>query len=85
MDSTSRSFNQGRPRATTNADDQYLSLCARKNRTTTPAELRFPLVASSVKLASRTTVRPRLHGRGLYVRRPAIWDSLMPRHRWQLL
>ncbi|GFX19549.1 hypothetical protein TNCV_2074581 [Trichonephila clavipes] len=45
-DSSSRRLNQGRPHTTTSADDLYLSLCVRRNRTATPAELRsFSLLA----------------------------------------
>ncbi|GFW18123.1 HTH_Tnp_Tc3_2 domain-containing protein [Trichonephila clavipes] len=46
-DSASRSLSQGRPCATTSADDRYSSLCIPRNKTATPAELIFSLAASS--------------------------------------
>ncbi|GFT13796.1 hypothetical protein TNCV_3832371 [Trichonephila clavipes] len=50
MDLTSRRFSQVWPLVTASADDRYLSLCAQRNRTTTPAELRSSLAASSGRL-----------------------------------
>ncbi|GFW48201.1 hypothetical protein TNCV_2382851 [Trichonephila clavipes] len=44
---------QGRHHTTRSADDRCLSLHIRRDRTATPAELRFPLNASSGKLLSR--------------------------------
>ncbi|GFY15631.1 hypothetical protein TNCV_1282791 [Trichonephila clavipes] len=38
-DSASRRFSQGLPCATMSADDRYLPLCIRRNRTATPVEL----------------------------------------------
>ncbi|GBN31922.1 hypothetical protein AVEN_42474-1 [Araneus ventricosus] len=65
-----RRFSQGRPTATTSADDRYLSLCAQRNRTATPIQLGSSLATATRRLAS--TVRRRLHEGGLYARRPAI-------------
>ncbi len=50
--SASRRFSQGRPYATTSANDRYLSLCARRNRTATPSEIRSSLTESSGRLLS---------------------------------
>ncbi|GBO35448.1 hypothetical protein AVEN_160173-1 [Araneus ventricosus] len=57
---------------------RYLPLCARRNRTATPIQLRSSLAAATGKLVSTSTVRRRLHEGGLYARRPAIFVS---RHR----
>ncbi|KFM59724.1 hypothetical protein X975_12966, partial [Stegodyphus mimosarum] len=43
------------------ADERYLTLCARRNRTATPALLRSSLAATTRKLVSTSTVRRRLH------------------------
>ncbi|GFV35188.1 hypothetical protein TNCV_619851 [Trichonephila clavipes] len=58
-DSASRRLSQRRHRTTTTADDRHLSLCARRNRTTAPAELRSSLTVVGIKVsralkASRT-------------------------------
>lgn len=80
-DSASRRFSQGRPTATTSADDRYLTLCARRNRTATPTQLLSSLAAATGRLVSTSTVRRRLHGGGLYARRPATCVPLTSRHR----
>ncbi|GFX62872.1 HTH_Tnp_Tc3_2 domain-containing protein [Trichonephila clavipes] len=59
-DSVYRRFSQGRSRASISADDRCLSLCARRNRTAIPAELKFSFIASSRKLVSRSIVSRRL-------------------------
>ncbi|GFS67460.1 transposable element Tcb1 transposase [Trichonephila clavipes] len=46
-DTASRRFSQGQPSTIPSADDRYLSLCARRNITTTLAELRSSQAASS--------------------------------------
>ncbi|GFY01782.1 HTH_Tnp_Tc3_2 domain-containing protein [Trichonephila clavipes] len=78
-------FNQGRLRATTSAKDRYLSLCARKNRTATLAELTSFLAASSGRLESRINMRHKLHVRDLYARRSAISVALILRYQWESL
>ncbi|GFW97055.1 HTH_Tnp_Tc3_2 domain-containing protein [Trichonephila clavipes] len=70
--SASRRFNQGWPRTTTSADDQYLLIRAQRNRTETPVELKSSFAASSGRLVSRSNVHQRLHERGLYARQSAI-------------
>ncbi|KFM57061.1 Transposable element Tcb2 transposase, partial [Stegodyphus mimosarum] len=80
-DSASRRFSQGRPTATTSADDRYVTLCARRNRTSTPTLLRSSLAAATGSFVSALTVLRRLHEGGLYGRRPAICAPLTSRHR----
>ncbi|GBM32925.1 Transposable element Tcb1 transposase [Araneus ventricosus] len=79
-DSASRKFSQGRPTATTSDDDRCLSLCARRNRTATPTQLRSSLAAATGRLVSMTTVHRRLHEGGLCARQPAICVPLTSRH-----
>ncbi|GBM35824.1 hypothetical protein AVEN_43513-1 [Araneus ventricosus] len=59
-DSASRRFSQGRPTAATSVNDRYLSLCARRNSTATPSQLRSSLAAATGRLVSTSTVRRRL-------------------------
>ncbi|GBM06604.1 hypothetical protein AVEN_220040-1 [Araneus ventricosus] len=80
-DSAFRRFSQGRPTATTSADDRYLSLWARRNRTATPTQLRSSLATATGRLVSTSTVLRRLHEGGLYARQPAICMPLTSRHR----
>ena len=77
----SRRLSQGRPTATTSADDQYLTLCARKNRSATPNLLRSSLAAAYGRLVSTSTVRRRLEEGGLYARWPSICVPRTSRHR----
>ncbi|KFM63983.1 Transposable element Tcb2 transposase, partial [Stegodyphus mimosarum] len=72
---------QGRPTATSSADDRYLTLCALRNRTSTPTFLRSSLSAATGRLWSTSTARRRLHEGDLYARRPAI--ACRSRHRLQ--
>ncbi|GBM21215.1 hypothetical protein AVEN_20783-1, partial [Araneus ventricosus] len=74
------SFSQGWLTTATSADDRHVSLCARRNRTATPTQLRSSLDATTGRLASTSTVGGRLHEGGLYARRPAICMPLMSRH-----
>ncbi|GFU58898.1 transposable element Tcb2 transposase [Trichonephila clavipes] len=60
--------------------DHMLS-CSRKNRIRTLVELRSSPAASSGRLASRSTIRRRLHERSLYARRPAICVLLTSHYR----
>ncbi|GBM31384.1 hypothetical protein AVEN_99604-1 [Araneus ventricosus] len=64
-DSASRRVSKGRPTATTSADERYLSLCARRNRTANPTQLISTLASATGRLVSRSTVRRRLHECGL--------------------
>ena len=65
----------------TSADDRYLTLCTRGNRTATPTHLRYSLSAITGRLVSTSTVRRRLHEGCLYERRPVICVPLTSRHR----
>ncbi|GFU26265.1 hypothetical protein TNCV_2085741, partial [Trichonephila clavipes] len=49
-------FNHEWLRGTTRADDRYLSLCAQRNSTATPAELRSSLPAGSRRSVSRDDI-----------------------------
>ncbi|KFM74688.1 Transposable element Tcb2 transposase, partial [Stegodyphus mimosarum] len=80
-DSESRRFSRGRPTATTNADDRYLTLCARRNPTATQILFRSSLAAATGRLVSTSTVLRRLHEGCVYARRPAICVPLTLRHR----
>ncbi|GFV78066.1 hypothetical protein TNCV_2201 [Trichonephila clavipes] len=64
---------------------RYLPLSARRNRTAKPAELGSSIAASSRKLASRSTMRQRLHERGLYPKRAAIFVQVTSHHRRERL
>lgn len=72
---------QGRPRATTPAQDRYLALSARRHRQTTATELSRDLAAASGKRISRQTVYRRLAERALYARRPVVCLPLSASHR----
>ncbi|GFU73425.1 transposable element Tc1 transposase [Trichonephila clavipes] len=69
-----RGFNSGRPRGTTPADDRYIVLQARRNRRQTAVEIARHTI-------SRFTVARRLHGGGLFARRPVHCVPLTPAHR----
>ena len=71
----------GRPRCTTQRQDQYLTLTHLRDRfrpaTVTAATTR----GRRNRRISSQTVRNRLHERGLYARRPYTGSVLTPRHR----
>ena len=73
--SASRRFSVGRPLAATRVDHRYLTLCARKNRTTTPTLLRFSLLQPPEGWCLRQ----------LCARRPAICVPLTSRPKRNLL
>ncbi|GFV19044.1 transposable element Tcb2 transposase [Trichonephila clavipes] len=61
---------QGRRRATTPNEDRYLVLTARRHRNMNATLLQQHLRSSTGTTVSTQTVRNRLHGVGLYARRP---------------
>ncbi|GFW22945.1 transposable element Tcb1 transposase [Trichonephila clavipes] len=67
-----RGFSSGRPLGTTPADDQYIVLQARRNRRQTAGE-----IARDIAF----TVARRLHGGGLFARRPVRCVPLTLVHR----
>ncbi|GFV36496.1 transposable element Tcb2 transposase [Trichonephila clavipes] len=73
-----RGFSSGRPRGTTPADDGYLVLQARRNRRQTAGEIARHTTQATGRPTSRFTVARRLHGGGLFARRPVRWGPLTP-------
>ncbi|GFU87490.1 transposable element Tcb1 transposase [Trichonephila clavipes] len=65
-----RGFSSGRPRETTPADDRYIVLQARRNRRQTAGEIVRHTTQATGRPISRFTVARRLHGGGLFARRP---------------
>ncbi|GFW00342.1 transposable element Tcb2 transposase [Trichonephila clavipes] len=76
-----RGFSSGRPRGTTPADDRYIVLQARRNRRQTAGEIARHTTQATGRPISRFTVARRLHGGGLFARRPVRYVPLMPAHR----
>ncbi|GFW38437.1 acyl-CoA synthetase family member 2, mitochondrial [Trichonephila clavipes] len=76
-----RGFSSGRPRGTTPADDRYIVLQARRNRRQTAGEIARHTTQATGRLISRFTVARRLHGGGLFARRPVRCVPLTPAHR----
>ncbi|GFX42632.1 transposable element Tcb2 transposase [Trichonephila clavipes] len=74
-------FSSGRPRGTTPADDRYIVLQARRNRRQTAGEIARHTTQATGRPISRFTVARRLHGGGLFARRPVRCVSLTPAHR----
>ncbi|GFU93426.1 transposable element Tcb2 transposase [Trichonephila clavipes] len=74
-------FSSGRPRGTTPADDRYIVLQARRNRRQTAGEIARHTTQATGRPISRFTVARRLHGGGLFARRPVRCVPLMPAHR----
>ncbi|GFW03903.1 transposable element Tcb2 transposase [Trichonephila clavipes] len=74
-------FSSGRPRETTPADDRYIVLQARRNRRQTAGEIARHTTQASGRPISRFTVSRRLHGGGLFARRPVRCVPLTPAHR----
>ncbi|GFU01018.1 transposable element Tc1 transposase [Trichonephila clavipes] len=71
-------FSSGRPRGTTPADDRYIVLQAKRNRRKTAREITRHTTQATERTISRFTVARRLHGGGLFTRRPV---PLTPAHR----
>ncbi|GFX73673.1 HTH_Tnp_Tc3_2 domain-containing protein [Trichonephila clavipes] len=78
---TIRGFSSGRPRGTTPADDRYIVLQARRNRRQTAGEIARHTTQVTGRPISRFTVARRLHGGGLFARRPVRCVHLTPAHR----
>ncbi|GFV41832.1 transposable element Tcb2 transposase [Trichonephila clavipes] len=76
-----RGFRSGRPRGTTPADDRYIVLQARRNRRQTAGEIARHTTQATGRPISRFTVARRLHGGGLFARRPVRCVPLTPAHR----
>ncbi|GFX86053.1 transposable element Tcb2 transposase [Trichonephila clavipes] len=76
-----RVFSSGRPRGTTPADDRYIVLQARRNRRQTALEIARHTTQATGRPISRFTVARRLHGGGLFARRPVRCVPLTPAHR----
>ncbi|GFX23151.1 transposable element Tcb1 transposase [Trichonephila clavipes] len=76
-----RGFSNGRPRGTTPADDRYNVLQARRNRRQTAGEIARHTTQATGRPISRFTVARRLHGGGLFARRPVRCVPLTPAHR----
>ncbi|GFT49997.1 transposable element Tcb2 transposase [Trichonephila clavipes] len=75
-------FISGLPRGTTPADDRYIVLQARRNRRQTAGEItRHTTTQATGRPISRFTVARRLHGGGLFARRPVRCVPLTPAHR----
>ncbi|GFX22229.1 transposable element Tcb2 transposase [Trichonephila clavipes] len=76
-----RGFSSGRPRGTTPADDRYIVLQARRNRRQAAGEIARHTTQATGRPISRFTVARRLHGGGLFARRPVRCVPLTPAHR----
>ncbi|GFS81068.1 transposable element Tcb1 transposase [Trichonephila clavipes] len=76
-----RGFSSGHPRVTTTADDRYIVLQARRNRRQTAGEIARHTTQATGRPISRFTVARRLHGGGLFARRPVRCVPLTPAHR----
>ncbi|GFV65432.1 transposable element Tcb2 transposase [Trichonephila clavipes] len=76
-----RGFSSGRPRGITPADDRYIVLQARRNRRQTAGEIARHTTQATGRPISRFTVARRLHGGGLFARRPVRCVPLTPAHR----
>ncbi|GFY12169.1 transposable element Tcb2 transposase [Trichonephila clavipes] len=79
--SAGRRPGQRRRRATTPNEDRYLVLTARRHRNMNATLLQQHLRSATGTRVSTQTVRNRLHGVGLYARRPMVCVRLTSRHR----
>ncbi|GFT07719.1 transposable element Tcb2 transposase [Trichonephila clavipes] len=71
----------GRLRGTTPADDRCIVLQVRRNRRQTAGEIARHTTQATGRPISRFTVARRLHGGGLFARRPVRCVPLTPAHR----
>ncbi|GFW80690.1 transposable element Tcb2 transposase [Trichonephila clavipes] len=78
--SAGRRPGQGRRRATTPNEDRYLVLTARRHRNMNATLLQQHLRSATGTTVSTQTVRNRLHGVGLYARRPMVCVRLTSRY-----
>ncbi|GFX16343.1 transposable element Tcb1 transposase [Trichonephila clavipes] len=62
-------------------DDRYIVLQARRNRRQTAGEIARHTTQTTGRPISRFTVARRLHGGGLFARRPVRCEPLTPAHR----
>ncbi|GFV35742.1 transposable element Tcb2 transposase [Trichonephila clavipes] len=76
-----RGFSSGRPRGTPPADDWYIVFQARRNRRQTAGEIARHTTQATRRPISRFIVARRLHGGGLFARRPVRCVPLTPAHR----
>ncbi|GFS73335.1 transposable element Tcb2 transposase [Trichonephila clavipes] len=76
-----RGFSSGRLRGTTPADDRYIVLQARRNRRQTAGEIAKHTTQATGRRYRVFTVARRLHGGGLFARRPVRCVPLTPAHR----
>ncbi|GFU26588.1 transposable element Tcb1 transposase [Trichonephila clavipes] len=76
-----RGFGSGRPRGTTLTDNRYIVSQARRNRRQTAGEIARHTTQATGRPISRFTVARRLHGGGLFARRPVRCVPLTPAHR----
>ncbi|GFV85184.1 transposable element Tcb2 transposase [Trichonephila clavipes] len=76
-----RGFSSGRPRLTTPADNRYIVLQARRNSRQTAGEIARHTTQATGRPISRFTAARRLHGGGLFARRPLRCIPLTPAHR----
>ncbi|GFV01792.1 transposable element Tc1 transposase [Trichonephila clavipes] len=65
-----RRFSSGHPRRTAPADDRYIALQARRKRRQTAGEFARHTTQATGRPILRFTVARRLHGGGLFARRP---------------
>ncbi|GFT54698.1 transposable element Tcb2 transposase [Trichonephila clavipes] len=79
--SAGRRPGQGRRWATTPNEDRYLVLTARRHRNMNATLLQHYLRSANGTTVSTQTVRNRLHGVGLYARRPMVCVRLASRYR----
>ncbi|GFU72207.1 transposable element Tcb2 transposase [Trichonephila clavipes] len=79
--SAGRRPGQGRRRATTPNEDRYLVLTARRHRNMNATLLQQHLRSATGTTVSTQIVRNRLHGVGLYARRPLSHFSVHPDNR----
>ncbi|GFY27370.1 transposable element Tc1 transposase [Trichonephila clavipes] len=75
-----RGFSSGRPRGTTPEDDRYIVLQSRRNRRQTAGEIARHTTQANGRPISRFPVARRLHGGGLFARRPVRCVPLTPAH-----
>ncbi|GFX22062.1 transposable element Tcb2 transposase [Trichonephila clavipes] len=80
-ESADRRPGQGRRRATMPNEDRYLVLMAPRHRNMNATLVQQHLRSATGTTVSSQTVRNRLHGVGLYARRPLVCVRLTSRHR----